>query len=74
MSAAPIEPQAVDQVQAQSADDKHFSHMAARAALASCGLYRLADGRYLLTRTSWGMCRELGSLHEVGAVLGQMGQ
>lgn len=40
-----------------------------RAARVRCALHQPASGGYLLTRTGWGMSRELGSLHEVSRVL-----
>lgn len=57
---------------ADDAQDKAFATVAAEAALDRCALHQLADGRYLLTRTAWGMCRELGSLHEVRQLLRTM--
>lgn len=57
---------------ASRGDDKEFATVAAEAALARCALHKLADGRFLLTRTGWGLCRELGSLHEVRQLLRTM--
>ena len=54
-------------------DDKAYSNMRARAAMAKCSLYRLADGGFLVTRIGWGMTRELPSLCAVAGLLRQLG-
>ncbi|MBK7061334.1 MAG: hypothetical protein IPH51_12730 [Rubrivivax sp.] len=56
---------------AEATDEKEAARVRAIAALAGCGLYRLAGGGWLLTR--WSLCRELPDLAAVGAVLRAMG-
>lgn len=51
--------------------EKAFACTAARAALAGCGLYRLADGALLLTR--WGLHKTCPDLRSVAALLDAMG-
>lgn len=52
-----------------STEGKALATLQARAALVRCALYQQPSGGYLLTRTGWGLSRELGSLHEVSRVL-----
>ena len=54
-----------------NADDKAEVSMRARAALAGCGLYQLADGCFLLTK--WGLAKTCPDLRSVGALLARLG-
>ena len=49
---------------------KAFDGLAARAAMAGCGLYRLADGEYLLSK--WGITKACPDLRSVAALLDRM--
>lgn len=50
---------------------KRFATLAAAAALNGSTLYRLEDGRYLLTR--WGLSRELATIDDVARFMAAMG-
>ena len=50
-------------------EGKALATLQARAALVRCAVHQLAGGGFLLTRTGWGLARELASLHEVAQVL-----
>ena len=52
------------------ADHKAEATLQARAALAGCCLYRLADGAFLLTR--WGFTKACPDLRAVSALLDRM--
>lgn len=56
--------------QAGAAEHKAEANMRARAALAECGLFRLADGEFLLTK--WGMAKSCPDLRSVGALLNRL--
>ncbi len=55
----------------QAEPDKEGAKAIALAALAGCGLYRLASGAWLLTR--WGLAKECPDLRSVHALLQRMG-
>jgi hypothetical protein len=58
---------------AQTAEhEKTFARLQADAAMVRCALCPLASGSYMLTRTGWGLSRELPSLAAVQTLLRQM--
>ncbi|MEQ1683477.1 MAG: hypothetical protein ABL916_07485 [Burkholderiaceae bacterium] len=59
-----------DQVIADAPEHKIEVNMQARATLAGCGLYRLADGSFLLTK--WSMAKSCPDLRSVGALLNRL--
>ena len=54
------------------ADRKAFDDLRANAALCGCGLYRLENGGFLLSR--WGLTREFSTTESLENVLRQMGR
>ena len=59
-----------DQAIAGVAEHQAEVNMKARAALAGCGLYRLADGEFLLTK--WSMAKSCPDLRSVAALLNRL--
>jgi len=57
--------------QAGAAEHKAEANMRARAELAECGLIRLENGEFLLTK--WGMAKSCPDLRSVGALLNRLG-
>ncbi len=59
-----------DIVSDSAGEGKAEASMQARAALAGCGLFRLSEGEFLLTK--WGMAKSCPDLRSVGALLNRL--